>query len=767
MTTSCASCMDGVAGAVQPLLEDWATPPVKDPGVFGRRSTLVKALQSGDTKLLRGRWLHERLCQQGDDWLRLLFQGQVGVSLLPRHQDLPDKAFWTPEELVPRLGQPNRAVQCVAVSYHWQSDKHPDPDAQQLKTLAAVLQHWLYFYGGMYSWDLAIFLDFCSLPQAPRTQDEEETYKRARADTAIWYAHQDVDVWLLPRPSMHTGESGDTVPCARAWPLFEQMLARLAPRSGRTVLDLSKMNQQCNNWEATDMHCAMTETTPPLPPVAFAAAVDKAPCRVEADRELLKDLYTSAFDASMSVVQEMFLEGLGWGDEQAAQLAEVLVAKCHNVRAIFLAHNAIGDRGAQALAEAFSNCPWLSVVMLDFNNIGPVGAQKLASTVPKCRRLVELGLCGNPVTDDGAAALAKALPHCPRLGSLFLDRTGMGDQGAAALAEGIVQCKSLERLVLSNNSIGDEGATVLSESLPLCRKFSHLDINRNQIGDDGAASLAKSLPRSRHFRSLNLARNTLGQKFAAALLEAIPKCGDLSKLGLEGTLKNKDDADRVEVAWTEAGKKKSDLRLGQFRDNTLEDAFERSLRNRIDLSTPIISSPGSMMTSPPRSPDLIRRSAGEVYEHNAVEVVVLSQDADRVWIILAEALLEEGIKHFHPLLLEHFYVHDSLGRLVEPSEVIRMPLIDERFPLTIGYSPPWARPKVTTCASFVDDEGVTLEDSMLDHFSACTTPTPRKMITTPIPSSLPLGTQRLQKTRQTSFQVRAAKEERDNGCSVQ
>ena len=75
---------------------------------------------------------------------------------------------------------------------------------------------------------------------------------------------------------------------------------------------------------------------------------------------------------------------VGWGDDEAVQLAEVLPL-CTSATELNLGFNKISDRGAKALAAAFAEgaLPKLEKLILLRNQIGDEGAVALAEAVGK------------------------------------------------------------------------------------------------------------------------------------------------------------------------------------------------------------------------------------------------------------------------------------------------------------------------------------------------------------------------------------------------
>ena len=125
---------------------------------------------------------------------------------------------------------------------------------------------------------------------------------------------------------------------------------------------------------------------------------------------------------------------LGWGDDELVQLVEMLPF-CSSATMLNLGGNQISDRGARAVATAFSD-----------------GA---------LRTLERLYLLNNSIGDDGAKALAEAIGKgaLPELKDLVLSSNQIGNDGAVALAEAVGKgaLPKLERLLLFGNNLSEAG----------------------------------------------------------------------------------------------------------------------------------------------------------------------------------------------------------------------------------------------------------------------------------------------------------------------
>ena len=96
----------------------------------------------------------------------------------------------------------------------------------------------------------------------------------------------------------------------------------------------------------------------------------------------MKRLYRESFHTQLSTVTSLDFGGLGWGDVEAAQMAEVLATRTlTSLEQLYLHTGTMSSVGARAILEAL-----------------------LDDSVP---RLTKLDMQSHAITDDGALALAE------------------------------------------------------------------------------------------------------------------------------------------------------------------------------------------------------------------------------------------------------------------------------------------------------------------------------------------------------------------------
>lgn len=344
---------------------------------------MIKSLlESGAVALVRAAWL-------------VNFASTGGDIVLPPREDLPPSAFWSVSDLFDGRCL-RRGHEIVAISYRWLSPEHPDPQGEHLHSLREVLTAWTCLQTGLILDRIAIFFDWCSLQQAPRSRDEDASVDHARAHAGIWYAHRETHVWVFSSvpPGVEAYQS-------RGWPSFEVAVATLLKPAER-LLDFGRRESGAHHhergwpmseaaigalvaanvskFERGTLRLCVAPRQLPYSPKAFARMMQDKRLGDPGDRNLLLQQYTQAFCAMTTLTKNLDLSKMELESTDCDRVAEIL---------------------------------------------------------PCFQRLEELNLAGNEIADFGAAALAEAVPHCSTLKRLFLhdNEVEMGTEGAERLCQ--------------------------------------------------------------------------------------------------------------------------------------------------------------------------------------------------------------------------------------------------------------------------------------------------------------------------------------------
>lgn len=321
--------------------------------------SIRRAMTSGDIALVRGDYI-ERVWQDG--------------GILPRRQELPRAAVWDVEELLLDVGDARRPMpRLIALSYSWVTPQHPDPEGFHLRIFAPLLSPFAKYLDTTVS-SFAVFIDWCALPQRPRSKMEESAYSQALHYIDIWYAHNLTYVWILPLlPGGHTSSPPYAV---RGWTTFERALAGLV-KPAEMVLDIDTVSRYPPHFfTGLDIKRYRVPRGPPEVPEAFTARLCNNAFANQDDQEFISDKYAETFHRVVASVESFNFANLGWSDSEVIALSRVLPL-CGRLRELDLRDNVIGARGTECLAAAFPRCDALALLAVGGNFIDHEALQVL------------------------------------------------------------------------------------------------------------------------------------------------------------------------------------------------------------------------------------------------------------------------------------------------------------------------------------------------------------------------------------------------------
>ena len=602
--------------------------------------TLLASVESGAIAAVKGTWLvglHKR------------------GGRLSRRQDLPPEAFWSAGELrrvALALGD-DFGVLFVALSYRWLTKEHPDPDGFHLGIVAAVAELYLNLRGGEWLGDdfgpdkfpsqltaafrkhglglpeFALFWDFASLHQSPRTDAEAKLFPLGLQNSNVWYGHARTVVWMqseLPEGFAARMRASEP-PLAETyedsgWCYVEAAISA-AIKPGFLRLDLAKRTERAmacaygpgELWdEADDMLarvCARRRPPPPSPETVRRLLQTEKRFTNSSDVSKVADLYATFFGKVTNVYALVF-QGLEWGDADVVELCEVL-PRFVAVRTLDLSRNKIGPEGASALGEALKVNAVMKSCNLLKNNLdiesatilAKIGAEKgimlsgmtcdqteadftsqdlqptdailITSDLKFMAVVTILYIGGNSIGDDGAVAIAEALKVNAVVTTLRLWKNSIGDEGAIAIAEGLKVNAVVTTLFLEGNIIGPEGAKAIAEALKVSAVLTTLDLGWNKIGDEGAKAITEALKVNAVLTVLWLGDNNISVDGAKAIAEALKVNTVVTELELGGN----EIGDEGAKAIAEALKVNAVLNNLGLLNNNLGDAGKTAVQDAV------------------------------------------------------------------------------------------------------------------------------------------------------------------------------------------
>lgn len=311
---------------------------------------VLEAVKNGSVALLRMRWLlHQRSKERR----------------LPRRQDLPADALWHAVEFQDESVRDDDNTEClvtksglmvylVSFSHRWRTPADPDPDGRTLALMCECLE-------AMDPCDAesatAVFIDWSSLYQLPRTSSEQRSFELAQRSLDLWYAHPKISVCRLG------------VDWQRGWMAFERAVSEFG-HNYATVAEVGDDGVQ-RSW--TDI-CRDTWARRELPscPADFEEQMRTLAFSDNLDRDVVVRLYRTTFQIFSMSTETLVFTDMNWGDEDAIRFARVL-PEYRSLQRLLLDRNKIGDSGARAIAEAIPQCVALTRLMFSENEMSSEG----------------------------------------------------------------------------------------------------------------------------------------------------------------------------------------------------------------------------------------------------------------------------------------------------------------------------------------------------------------------------------------------------------
>ncbi|KAL3912795.1 MAG: hypothetical protein SGILL_006744 [Bacillariaceae sp.] len=218
--------------------------------------------------------------------------------------------------------------------------------------------------------------------------------------------------------------------------------------------------------------------------------------------KILQNMLPGSFqDEKLQDVPTLLLDILGANEVQVETPNE-----------ISLAVNELRDEGVKSIAEVLKD-KTKEPKSLDLwtNQIGPVGARAVAMMLSTNSSLRRISLGNNAIGDEGAQAIAEALTQNPHSSLVYLGLgyNEIGNEGAVAITDAVSQLKLFATLDLSGNLIGNEGAKALS----------NLNLSGNEIEGGGAGPIAEALRTCpKRIVRVNLCNNPIEEEGRHALI---------------------------------------------------------------------------------------------------------------------------------------------------------------------------------------------------------------------------------------------------------
>lgn len=219
-------------------------------------------------------------------------------------------------------------------------------------------------------------------------------------------------------------------------------------------------------------------------------------CKQVVGPDFIGDLAQAVRQGGASTGIEHFLIGNNIvGDTGASDIAAMIGDfEAPRLKTLYLAGNAFGPVGIEALCKALSDDKSVRALWLKRNPIGPEGGALLGAMLSQNTTIETLDLVNTGLLDAGVEALFAGLSQNRTLKTLYLDANGLSARAAKAIATYFQRLadsgeKGLTGLFLGINRLGCEGAIVLAEALKNYGQLERLDVGANRVEQDGLGAV--------------------------------------------------------------------------------------------------------------------------------------------------------------------------------------------------------------------------------------------------------------------------------------
>ena len=255
---------------------------------------------------------------------------------LPRCQDVASEYVLGARPLA------DERTEIIAVSYCWISPRHPDPDGYHVETLCHMLRKFLsgrydeseremdyhmpeseivptawwlrdqgFSFGAGDGRPVAVFFDYVSLPQTPRSQDDDIVMDKGLQNINVWYAHAHTTTWMLTSlPPGTMRKSYDS----SGWTCFEWCIGGVVSSQDKLLRidEVAREELVSGAWNDEEFDylqvalVTMDARGPPLTPDDFARIVQGKVFTNKADCEkIVIPKYRATFDDVIVGAQQL------------------------------------------------------------------------------------------------------------------------------------------------------------------------------------------------------------------------------------------------------------------------------------------------------------------------------------------------------------------------------------------------------------------------------------------------------------------------------
>jgi len=269
-------CVSSAPQDVDAAAEEVVTEEMVEPE---SKKQLGDLLRTGAIRLVKLKWLKEHFVDKKEP--------------LIRRQDMPEAAFASKDEALKAIDM----VEVGILSHGWLGRDHPDPHGHRRAEIRKMT-----VFPAKY-----VFLDFVSLFQKPRTEEQDQLFRQALGSMHLIYSNHKWPVFrmiVVPKAAENQTPYED-----RGWCLFETCVSATGASSVHTL----------KGGERTDYNMV---TPVPKKPDVFNEEIKTKQFTNGADADTVIDLYKRIWPTIVS--KSTPLQTYNWEDAQAEEFLAVL-----------------------------------------------------------------------------------------------------------------------------------------------------------------------------------------------------------------------------------------------------------------------------------------------------------------------------------------------------------------------------------------------------------------------------------------------------------
>jgi hypothetical protein len=227
-------------------------------------------------------------------------------------------------------------------------------------------------------------------------------------------------------------------------------------------------------------------------------------------------------------VKDIHIEISESNDEDLTSLAKAIEKNQAVESIVFDVSSSMGDKGADALANAIKFNKTLRKITIPFMKLSSQSAINLVNSLKYNQTLREIGIFCPNIEDECVIALAHVLERNDTLRKVSLDSNNLSDESAIALADVLKYNHTLKEIRLGIN-VGNKGAVALAKALKCNGTLKKISFGNN-INDKGVVNFAEQFKHNHSVENIDLRGNAISDEGILALNNLLKENNHITKI---------------------------------------------------------------------------------------------------------------------------------------------------------------------------------------------------------------------------------------------